>query len=429
MYNPKLLREPLASLFGWRQYPDTAKLKIADSLTVSETEQYYQDLHPLLTLDNLYSVADKKTRIIRPDWSALTTYKKGEWVKVGEVDYRALQASLDKNPETETAYWEVFDSFSEWLEQKTQAAAMEAVRTIWIEKIKEKTAANILESKTLFNGAGRITETVENSTNYLVGFEIVPIRAKGVQTKIEKIGLQFTGVGQTTLYLFHSSQKDPIKTISLTRTKNASMEWFSVADLYLPYESENNDAGGSWYLMYRQSDLPADVKAINKTKDWSGKPCSTCDRDELTSFNVWSKYLEIHPLRVLQPDNEMWDVEDNVYTFLNNYGINLSITLECDTTDLLLQNKLAFQNVIGLQVAANLLREIAYNSNFSINRASLTFSRQEILYELDGDSQGVKKSGLGYQLQLAKEAVKIDMKPLSRVCYRCGDKGIIIGTV
>lgn len=41
----------------------------------------------------------------------------------------------------------------------------------------------------------------------------------GVTTKIEKIGLQMTGAtGKVRMYLFHSSQIDPVKTFDLDFT-------------------------------------------------------------------------------------------------------------------------------------------------------------------------------------------------------------------
>ncbi len=138
----------------------------------------------------------------------------------------------------------------------------------------EKTAKNILESKALFNGTGRITDLIPSGTN-LVGFELVPIRAQGITLKIEKIGLQMTGQGPVTLYLMHSSRMDPVKIITLDRIRNAGMQWFDQDDLFLPYLSDETDAGGSWYLVYKQEDLDPTVQAINKNKDWSAKPCQT----------------------------------------------------------------------------------------------------------------------------------------------------------
>lgn len=64
----------------------------------------------------------------------------------------------------------------------------------------------------------------------------------------------------------HSSIYEPIRTIKLTKTRDNSAEWFTIDDLYLPYQSEDIDAGGSWYLCYSQSELPEGSQAIRKIK-------------------------------------------------------------------------------------------------------------------------------------------------------------------
>lgn len=68
----------------------------------------------------------------------------------------------------------------------------------------------------------------------------------GVTAKIEKIGLQMTGgTGVVRMYLFHSSQIDPIKTFDLNFTvTNGGFQWFPLTDCYLPYISDKNNAGG-----------------------------------------------------------------------------------------------------------------------------------------------------------------------------------------
>ena len=90
-----------------------------------------------------------------------------------------------------------------------------AIQTFTQIKQLDKETRNLLERRTFFDGAGRIRATLQN-THKLVGFEIVPVRALGVTAKIEKIGLQMTGgTGMVKMYLFHSSQIDPIKTFDL----------------------------------------------------------------------------------------------------------------------------------------------------------------------------------------------------------------------
>lgn len=345
-------------------------------------------------------------------------------------------------------YWVETNPFSEWLESKTKASIQKAISRYCNEKIAQGAYKTLCENRTLFDGTGRLVDVVKNKKN-LVGFEIVPIRAKGVTTKINKIGLQFTEPGEYTLYLMHSSMDAPVKIIKLNKIRKNSIEWFSLDDVYLPYQSDDNDAGGSWYLCYFQSELPEGSQAIRKNKDWSKEPCGSCSRKELLAWQAWSKYIEVHPFFVneelingMQDDfnddfnNDfskqpihLWDVENNQYTYDNNYGLNLEITISCDITDFIIEQRMLFQDVIAKQVAVDMLREFAYNANVRTNRHSINASRLDILYEVDGDSSSMKKSGLSYQLDMAFKAIKLSTEGIDRVCLPCKNNGIKYRTV
>ena len=383
MFRATDIRTNLLHLVGWQQHYDTA-IVLPTSLTESLSGIYFQQMHPLMNLPNIKSIA----------------------------------------PE--------FDSdvkFGAWLENKTADGVYKAISELITRKIADVSAKSILESRTLFDGAGRITNTELSSGNY-VGFEIVPLRSKGASLKINRIGLQLTTVGEVTLYLMHSSRSEPIKTISCTKTKANSFEWFPQVDLVLPYSSSEVDAGGSWYLVYKQNDLPNGGKAIVKERDWSKGPCSTCSTQEYSSYMALSRYVEVHPIRISEDSViadetiAMWDVADNVYTYETNYGLNLEVSVTCDITDFIVSQRGLFANLVALQVTCDMLREMAFNANLRLNRSAQVLSKNDILYELDGDSTSFKKSGLAYKLELAYKAANISLKGIDRVCLPCGNNGI-----
>ena len=429
------IQEKLLRLIGWEQNYDTSDLKISDALTVSESGLYFQQIHPLLTLQNMSCIAPDFNNITFPEYNSEKEYSKGNVVDYQGTRYKALQKAQGKQPDIESEYWVETNLFSEWLESKTKASIQKAIARYCNEKTAEGTNKPLCESRTLFDGTGRLVDTVKNKKN-LVGFEIIPVRAKGVTTKINKICLQFTKAGEYTLYLMHSSMDAPVKIIKLNKIRDNSAEWFTVDDLYLPYQSEYNDAGGSWYLCYFQSELPEGSQAIRKDKDWSKEPCGSCSRRELITWMAWSKYLEIHPFFVneelINTEDEslhLWDVENNQYTYDNNYGLNLEVTVSCDITDFIVEQRMMFQDVIAKQVAVDMLREFAYNSNVRTNRHSINASRLDILYEVDGDSSSMKKSGLSYQLDMAFKAIKLSTSGIDRVCLPCRNNGIKYRTV
>ena len=442
------IQEKLLHLIGWEQNYDTSDLKISDALTVSESGLYFQQIHPLLTLQNMSCIAPDFKNITFPEYNSEKEYSKGNVVDYQGTQYKALQKAQGKQPDIESEYWVETNLFSEWLESKTKASIQKAISRYCNEKIVQGTYKTLCENRTLFDGTGRLVDVVKNKKN-LVGFEIVPVRAKGVTTKINKIGLQFTEPGEYTLYLMHSSMDAPVKIIKLNKIRKNSIEWFTLDDVYLPYQSEDNDAGGSWYLCYFQSELPEGSQAIRKDKDWSKEPCNSCSRREYLAWMTWSKYIEVHPFFVneelingMQDDfnddfnNDfskqpihLWDVENNQYTYDNNYGLNLEITISCDITDFIIEQRMLFQDIIAKQVAVDMLREFAYNANVRTNRHSINASRLDILYEVDGDSSSMKKSGLSYQLDMAFKAIKLSTEGIDRVCLPCKNNGIKYRTV
>ena len=418
-------------LIGWRQSYDANDGVISEALTQSESGLYYQDAHPLLTLQNLQSIAPDFSNISYPAHSTEETYAKGVVVTDSDKHYKSLKAVPENIQITDTEYWIETNPFSEWLETKTKACITKAISCYVNEKVAKGTYKTLCEKKTLFDGTGRIYDTIKNKNN-LVGFEIVPIRAKGVTTKINRIGLQFSEPGDYTILVMHSSLMEPYYQVTFTKRIGNNIEWFTPSqELYLPYETDEIDAGGSWYICYVQSQLPTGSQAIRKSRDWSKGPCNECSRHEYETWRIWSKYIEVHPfyvneelVPVVDEQVQLWDVENNLYDYSTNYGLNLDITVACDMTDFIIEQRQMFTDYLSKSLAVDFLREFAYNPNVRTNRHSINASRPDILYEIDGDSSSMKKSGLSYQLELASKAIQVSTEGIDRVCLPCVNHGI-----
>jgi len=425
------IQEGLLHLIGWRQSYDANDGVISEALTQSESGLYYQDAHPLLTLQNLQSIAPDFSNISYPAHSTEETYAKGVVVTDSDKHYKSLKAVPENIQITDTEYWIETNPFSEWLETKTKACITKAISCYVNEKVAKGTYKTLCEKKTLFDGTGRIYDTIKNKNN-LVGFEIVPIRAKGVTTKINRIGLQFSEPGDYTILVMHSSLMEPYYQETFTKRIGNNIEWFTPSqELYLPYETDEIDAGGSWYICYVQSQLPTGSQAIRKSRDWSKGPCNECSRHEYETWRIWSKYLEVHPfyvneelVPVVDEQVQLWDVENNLYDYSTNYGLNLDITVACDMTDFIIEQRQMFTDYLSKSLAIDFLREFAYNPYVRTNRHSINASRPDILYEIDGDSSSMKKSGLSYQLELASKAIQVSTEGIDRVCLPCVNHGI-----
>lgn len=432
--------EALKNVCGWEQSYDPAKA-IDDNLTQTESGLYFQGAHPLLTLDNMEAIMPDDWGIQYPVWDALTQWKQNKVVQYGndtngnKLFWKAKADNVGEEPTEDSLFWSKYNILSDFLERMTRNGIATAIQTFTQIKQLDKETRNLLERRTFFDGAGRIRATLQNN-HKLVGFEIVPVRAMGVTAKIEKIGLQMTGgTGVVRMYLFHSSQIDPIKTFDLNFTvTNGGFQWFPLTDCYLPYISDKNNAGGSWFLCYNQDELPAGMEAINVSKDWSREPCGTCNIGSVEVWRELTKYLQVTPFMYNAPETfaeypELWDIAYTMYTRTQNYGLNCEITIGCDLTDFIISQRQIFQTVIQRQVAAIALRTLAMNPNVRVNRNQSNATRMDILYELDGNTSGVRPGGLGYDLKKAYEALRLDTQGLDRICLSCNNHGVRYRTV
>lgn len=436
MYRIKEIQDALLHVCGWEQSYNP-KEAIDSDLTRSESGLMFQGAHPLLTLDTMRAIMPDDWGYQYPEWNSRVTYSAGTIVQYdlnGNDDELYWESIRDNNtneiPGESVLFWKPYNILSDFLERVTRNGIATAIQTFTQIKQLDKETRNLLERRTFFDGAGRIRATLQN-THKLVGFEIVPVRALGVTAKIEKIGLQMTGgTGIVKMYLFHSSQIDPIKTFDLDfQVKNGGFQWFTLEDCFLPYISKDNNSGGSWFLCYNQDELPQGMEAINVSKDWSREPCGTCNIGSVEVWRELTKYLQVTPFMYNAPETfaeypELWDIAYTMYTNTQNYGLNCEITVGCDLTDFIISQRQIFQDVIQKQVAVIALRALAMNPNVRVNRYQSNATRTDILYELDGNTSGVRPGGLGYQLKKAYEALKLDTQGLDRVCLSCNNRGV-----
>lgn len=432
------IQEALLPVVGWQQDYNPQN-QIDNALTQSESGLTFQGAHPLVTLANVRAIMPDDYLYKYPNWNNTSAYPIGFKVQQAGTVWIAKRANVGSKPDQNPDDWETYNMVSDYIRQLTVNGINTVVQNFIQEKQLQQETKNLLERRTFFDGAARLAATID-PTGKIVGFEIVPVRAIGVTTKIERIGLQMIGAtGMVRLYLFHSSQVAPMKTIDLdfTNTKGG-FQWFTPAEpIYLPYipgtDGDGNDAGGAWFLCYNQNELPAGMRALNVSKDWSVEPCQTCLGGSIESWRQMTKYLQVSPFGIHAPLDfaeypEMFDIGQIGYTNTMNYGMNVEISVGCDISDFIISQRAIFATVIQKQVAANVLRTIAMNPDVRVNRNQVNVTRDELLYELDGAPTG-RASGLGYELKQAYRALELDTRGLDRICLQCNNHGVKYRTV
>lgn len=414
-------------IVGWEQ--SRAKdYTIGEELTQSDSGLYFQDAHPLLTLRAMQGIMPKDYVYSR--YEVGKTYSKGTVVAYGEDLYRSVADNNTGHSILEEDYWELYHSLTEYLTKLTDSGIKAVVQRFINEKVIGLETRNIVDRRTLFDGTGRIENRTPNNGR-IVGFEIAPIRANGATMKLERIGMQFAGnTGKVKVYLFHSSRREPIwvKEFDYTASKG-TYQWFDLPETYLPYFSTELNAGGSWYLVYSQAELPYYMESVNFGRDWSREPCGTCNKGDLNVYRAMGKWVQLSPFYVAEDnwDGLLWDISENTYTNGDNYGLNLQFSLGCDLTDTIISMRSEFANVIQKQVASNALKALAMNPEVEVNRVQFNADRNDILFETEGNGQGIR--GLKGELERSFKALHLDTKGLDPMCLSCHNGGVRIGSI
>lgn len=427
MIRIEAIQTALLHLVGWEQANDP-RYYIARNLLSSESGLTYQGAHPMVSIENAAAVMPEDYSAHYKEWNKFVHYKKGAKCRHNNVIWEAKEDNVNQEPPASDfnddfsvdfggEYWQAFNPVSDFVEALMRRNIAQVVQTFLTKKSLLRESKTLLERMVFFDGAGRINNTIPSNGN-LVGFELTPVRSLGVTAKIERIGLQMTGAtGKVKLYLFSSDERDPIKEKEVTISKgNGSMEWFDLPDWYMR-------GSGSYYLCYNQNDLPAGMEAINVARDWSREPCGTCNRGSLEAWRELTRFLQVSPYRTKALETfgeypELWDIEENVYTNTHNYGLNVEVSVGCDLTDFIIKQRDIFATVLQKQLAVNLIRTLALNPDVRVNRRQSNATKEELLYEIDGNPQG-RATGLGKELNEAYDALDLDTRGIDRVCLIC----------
>lgn len=433
MYVANTIKEALfgaTPLVAWRQEEDPAKSQLDNEMTIPTSGKYFQGNHPLVTLKNIFANTPKFEDYIYTAYNAATPYVIGNIVLKNSLNWIAIAGTTavpntGNDPEAVSSiYWEAYtldNQKSKWLKQLTQEYIIQVIDDFLDEKKWSKTAKSIIEERVIFDGSQYEGETI-TSEGRTVGFEIKNTDAFGLLSVLNQIGLQFTQTGTVNINLYHSSQTNAVQTIALTITEANSMQWFTLG-WDIEYLS-SYDAGGTWTIEYDQSLVSGE--AINKAKDWAADPIFG-NGVEYSSWKLWSQYLQFHPFIVDTADRK--DPKERTYNYTSNYGMNLRVSVYCDYTGLITRQKNLFSSVIAKGVVMRFLREIALNgeSRINLSESSSNVSRDEILYELDGNPQG-RETGIGLAYRKSLKAIIMDTQGLCKTCLPCGRKGVKYGS-
>lgn len=407
MINIPQVKECLKNRVGFRQPDNPSINRIYSDLTISESGNYFQGVHPLVNLENLLSIAPQFNTYVHEPYVAETTYSATNRVGSGGKVYESLVDNNTGNAVTDEDFWKEIDLFSEWLTQMRDEASIKVINKALTEKKLRGELKSVFENLTLFDGVGNMANMVVKEGKFCF-FEITVHQKRNIQVIIEEVYLQTTQNNPTLdIYIYSNAFEAPEEVQTVTFTKQnfrykGTMEGISLDP-------------GVYYIGYYEEDLLG--QAIYKNNYIWGQPCAPCHPPNYDAYQKWSKFITVRPGYVasanLNEDLSLWDTSKIVYDNANNFGLNFSISVQCDLSDFICTNKAVFDNAIALQVGVDILQQIGNNvRNNSISEQT----KKLALFALDNRDNFTP--GLTQQLEKAIKALDFDMSGLGE-CLPC----------
>lgn len=370
MFNSLKVVPEYANLLGWEQFYDLAEINLPTSLTDTETGEYFQDVHSAMQLD-------------------------------------VIQATLPNNYPIDTYLRKV-------ITQSTNGMLNDILS---FRQLREY-GKTLLDKSLLLNRYGWANDSITNKSRF-VGFQIRLMANSGLQAVIDQIGAQFTGAETFTMYLFHSSKSDSIKTFEMVTTGDNGWSWSSEGielDAFLGEEYQ----GGVFVLGYYQDDITSN--AINYSNfNWDKGECSTCSNQYATNWKNVNKYYNVYPLYVEQGNytvNKMFNLEDADFPMDQSFGLNLKLTTRCDFTTFFIDNKFVFKKLLGLKVAIRVLNDMKNSQQINYVEENM---KNMIIRDLEGDKDtNLKNLPTLYEEQI--KAVSYNISSINDNCMTCKQK-------
>lgn len=242
-----------------------------------------------------------------------------------------------------------------------------------------------------------------------VGIEMQIIRSSSLAVIMHQVGTQFDQLQPgLTLYLFESSQQQAIATMVMSNTQSKNLQWFESA-FQMMYRSSTLGTGQFYYLGYFEDDLRG---AAVDTRLYSG--CSTCGNEATQIVATYSKYVLIRGVEFQSsalngidlPNLKQKGISDSTY------GLHFRMTITCDITDYLCNNKSLFASPIRRKIAIKHFWDFINSTNLNRNQslakdnALLNVEREEKLYDKE------------------MKAIKLSFTDIDKICMPC-DKSMI----
>jgi len=397
------------------------------SLLVTRSDLIVQDVHGLLTIENIDQSMKNFSQFTYTAYGAGTEYSLGEKVSSGGSNWEYINASASTgNTPAEDTYWTVINEMNDYLIKAVYNGIDRMIDKYMAGKKLRGRTKSIFDQVLLFNGVANYRANEANADKF-VGLRLRFRKNNwGLVTILNKIGHQFSSdfVG-LTLSLYNTSEQDAIATWSITHAQGKSSQWTSLtADNILEYV-DTYGAGTDFYLGYKQSDLESlGAEALNKDITWGSDICASCDSRWANFYKQYSKYIDVIGFEVLEtemPSDVMFDPEEATLTDSKNYGLNINMTTKCDLTAQFLQEEEVLAEALKYHVGMVLLEGMAYNTRGGNQVANQTRAKAEKQLFHHKEAWGTVSD----RASAADKGLSFDMSGMNTACMPEDNKTVL----
>jgi hypothetical protein len=250
-------------------------------------------------------------------------------------------------------------AFNAYLEAIQRGVILQAVNSVF----KGPKAVEYLSQKVLFDRNWSANDQpVENKGNFVYGMFRLPAKPDlGVQ--VDSVALYFDSDVTFNLYVYHDAIKAPLAVMEVSAVADTQTV-VTLSDVVLNYIGANN-LGGTFYIGYYQDDIGT-AKAYYE---------SYCDRARDVYY--WS-FGEA-------------DKIPGEYNFVRrsprlnnvNYGLNFHVSTFRDHTAQIVKKAILFDELIGLQMAAQMIEKIIYSTRSNGTERILKEAAEQVNAQLD----------------------------------------------
>ena len=316
------------------------------------------DLNPYFTHDNIFLSAngldqyDAKTSQVRA-YNNDTNYNTDDIVKSSNKIYRAKKPSLNQSV-TNTEYFAETNLYSHYLRRRLNYAYMESVRSVIDAKVGYSAQGKAVVSNVLLYDGRGLNDLVDKRGRF-VGYRIVVLRPN-MKFNLHRVAIQLSEAQDLDIYVFQTNNPTPVVVKTVNYTTPYKMTEFTIDPITFESELTTNE----YMIGYFESDLVG--RAVKRDINLVNPTVGCCNNISYGYHQKYSPFVDIKSFYVesdnLSGNDLSWDRGDEVTINGNNFGLNLNFTVNCDLTNLIIQQKNLFTPLIQQQVVVTILKDI-----------------------------------------------------------------------